>query len=269
LGISTAIYQKKRLGIRDIAAIRGAGITRIEVSSIVGCFDCQDRPQAREILKACESEGVDVVAVHGPFKLPYGDPDDEARKQVVSESLSAIRFAEEAGATTYVAHFGCRDHSCQTVEELLALTEDLRVRLTTENMGGTLGPYVAFVDGIDSSRLGLTVDIGHTRDADGRNPFTVNDRARSTVAEAKSCLSHIHLHESFDLPEKPDHRPPLHPEGIIEWGELFAGLRDVGYVGELVFEDGRGEDPETWVRMTAEFPETFVAQYSEGSNAAS
>ena len=31
--------------------------------------------------------------------------------------------------------------------------------------------------------------------------------------------------------------------------------------GELVFEDGRGENPEEWVRMTSEFPKTFVRRY--------
>ena len=269
LGISTAVYQKLRLGARQIGEIRNAGISAIEVSCVQGSFDHADRPQVSEILKACESEGVDIVAVHGPFKLPYGDPEEEARKQVVSESLPAIRFAEEAGAAIYVGHFGRRDHSRQTIEELIGLTQDLETRLTTENMGGALAPYVTFVNEIDSPRLGLTVDIGHTKDADGRNPFTVRDRARSTVNEAATCLSHIHLHESFDLPVKPDHRPPLHPDGIVEWEALFDGLRDLGYSGELVFEDGRGEDPETWVRMTGEFPESFVAQYDKGSSGAS
>lgn len=267
LAISTAVYQKVRLGARQIAEIREAGIQKIELSCVAGCFDYQDQQQASEVLNACEAEGVEIVALHGPFKLPYGEETEEARKQVVSESLPAIRFAEEAGAGIYVGHFGREAHSRRNIEELLALTESLQVKLTTENMGGKLGPYVFFVGEIGAPRLGLTVDIGHSRDEDGRNPFTAAERARSTVAEAESCLAHIHLHESFDIPKKPDHRPPLHPDGIIEWGEIFDGLRDVNYSGELVFEDGRGEDPQTWVRMTGEFPEAFVARYdSEGSN---
>jgi sugar phosphate isomerase/epimerase len=261
LGISTAVYQKVRLGARQIAQIREAGIPKIELSCVAGCFDYQDQQQASEVLHACKAEGVEIVALHGPFKLPYGEETEEARKRVVSESLPAIRLAEESGAGIYVGHFGRGDHSRRNIEELLPLTEGLQVKLTTENMGGKLAPYVSFVDEIGSPRLGLTVDVGHTRDDDGRNPFTVAGRARETVGEARTCLSHIHLHESFDIPRKPDHRPPLHPDGIIEWGEIFGGLRDVDYSGELVFEDGRGEDPETWVRMTGEFPEGFVARY--------
>ncbi len=43
LGISTAIYQRSRLCARHIAAIRGMGITRIELSIITGCLDYNDR----------------------------------------------------------------------------------------------------------------------------------------------------------------------------------------------------------------------------------
>jgi hypothetical protein len=39
LGISTAVYQKMRLGARQIAEIRQAGIKRIEISSIPHSFD--------------------------------------------------------------------------------------------------------------------------------------------------------------------------------------------------------------------------------------
>ena len=106
LAISTAVYQKVRLGARQIAEIREAGIQKIELSCVAGCFDYQDQQQALEVLNACKAEDVEIVALHGPFKLPYGEETEEARKRVVSESLPAIRLAEEAGAGIYVGHFG-------------------------------------------------------------------------------------------------------------------------------------------------------------------
>lgn len=51
----------------------------------------------------------------------------------------------------------------------------------------------------------------------------------------------------------------------IEWGEIFAALKEIGYSGELVFEDGRGEDPEQWTRLTAAFPQAFVRKYGQPS----
>ena len=185
---------------------------------------------------------------------------------MVTESLSAIRFAEEAGASIYVAHFGCREHSKKTVMELLNRTDDFRIRLTTEN-GRDLRDYMAFVDDIGSDRFGMTVDIGHTRDSDGPNPFVKKDKARQTLAQCSGQVFHVHLHESFDLEQKADHWPPMHEDGIIEWGEIFAALQDINYGGELVFEDGRGENPEEWIRMTAAFPKVFVRRYGNRNTA--
>ena len=260
LGISTAIYQKSQLSARHIAEIREAGITRIELSIITGSLDHRNRRQVTEILNECQKQGVTVVGVHGPFRIPYNSKDEEERKIVVRESLSAIRFAEEAGASVYVAHFGCRKQSKKTVMELLSLTDGFRIKLTTEN-GRDLRDYMAVVDDIGSDRFGMTVDIGHTRDNDGINPFIKKEKARQTFAQCCDRVFHIHLHESFDLEQRADHRPPLHEDGIIEWGEIFAALKDIDYKGELVFEDGRGENPSEWIRMTAAFPQAFVQRY--------
>ncbi len=262
LGISTAIFQRVELGARQIAEIREAGITRIELSVITGCLDYRNRHQVSEIRNECRKQGVTVVSVHGPFKLPYGSEEEAVRKTVVEESLVAIRFAEEIGATIYVAHFGFREHSKKTVTELLHRLEGSEIKLTTENQGGQkLDPYMAIVDEIGSDRFGMIVDIGHTRDSDRINPFVRADRARRTLTGCRDRLFHVHLHESFNLEQHPDHRPPLHTDGVIEWGEIFAALKEIDYSGDLIFEDGRGENPEEWIRMTAEFPQTFVRRY--------
>jgi sugar phosphate isomerase/epimerase len=260
LGISLAVYQKIPFGARQIAEVRQMGITRIELSIISGCLDYRDRRQVTEILNECQKQGVTIVSVHGPFKLPYNSKDEEERKLVVRESLSAIRFAEEVGASIYVGHFGYKEQSKKTVTELLEQTKNFRIKLTTEN-GRNLSDYMAVVDYISSNRFGMIVDIGHTRDSDGINPFVEKEKARPTLAQCGARVCHIHLHETFDVEQKPDHRPPLHEDGIIEWGEIFAALKDIDYRGELVFEDGRGETPEEWIRMTAAFPQAFVQHY--------
>lgn len=260
LGISTAVYQKIRLGARQIAEIRQAGITRIEISSIPRSFDYHNRLQVAEILEECRKQGVTVVAVHGQIKLPYRSEGKKERKIVMRESLAAIRFAEEADASIFVAHFGSTEHSKKMVTELLDRTDGYYIKLTTENMGALRG-YMTVVDDIGSDRFGMTVDIGHPRDSDGINPFVKKEKARQALAKCGNRVFHVHLHETFDLKQKPDHRPPLHEDGIIEWGEVFAALRDIDYRGELLFEDGRGENPEGWIRMTAAFPQAFVQRY--------
>jgi sugar phosphate isomerase/epimerase len=211
-------------------------------------------------MEECAEQGVKIVGVHGWVKLSPQTEDEEQWRFMVDESLSAIRFAEEVGASIYVAHFGCTEGSKRLVMELLDKTDGFRVRLTTEN-GRDLRPFMAAVDDIKSHRFGMIVDIGHTRDSDGVNPFVKKKKARQTLAQCGDRVFHVHLHEVFDQDQRTDHNPPLHKDGIVQWEEVFAGLRDIGYKGELVFEDGRGENPEEWVQMTGAFPRAFVQRY--------
>ena len=264
LGISTAVFQQSDLEEKHIAEIREAGIERIEISCIPRCLDYHNPSSVQEIKRACESHGVRVVSVHGPLGLPYGNDDEVVRTELVRESLAAIRFAVEMDAPIYVAHFGYLDHGKKTVVELLEATDDLKIKLTTENQ--TRQPierYAQVVDEIGSERFGVILDIGHPRDEDGVNPFVKEDKARRLIANLGRRLFHVHLHETFDLDKKPDHRPPMHAKGLIAWEEVFAGLKGAGYEGTLLFEDGRGEDLAEWVRHTADFPSKFEARYGE------
>jgi sugar phosphate isomerase/epimerase len=133
--------------------------------------------------------------------------------------------------------------------------------LTVENMGGGLKPYADFVDRIGSNRFGLTVDIGHARDPDGVNPFVKPGRAADVLHLGGPRVWHLHLHETFNLPTKADHRAPMHPDGIICWDEVFTGLKAIDYRGVFLFEDGRGENPDEWTKIAAEFPTNFAVTY--------
>lgn len=261
LGISMAVYSKDRLGARHIAAVRAAGISRIELLMMPETFDLHDRAQVSEILRECRRQKVSIVSAHGNLQRRYDDPDEEKRRAAAAQLLDEIRFAEEAGVGILVAHFGTNDQSHKTVTELLDKTKDLRIRLTVENMRGGLRPYAAFVDRIGSDRFGMTVDIGHIRDSDGVNPLTQAGNAGAVFAQGGRRVWHVHLHDTFRLKTKADHRAPLHPNGIIEWGDVFTALKDINYRGVFLFEDGRGEEPEQWIRLAAAFPRNFVARY--------
>ncbi|MFC1605043.1 sugar phosphate isomerase/epimerase family protein [Planctomycetota bacterium] len=261
LGISMAVYQKEPLGARHVAAVRAAGISRIELTMIPKSFDIHNRSHVSEILTECRRQKVTIVSVHGNLQRRYNDPDDEKRRAAAAHLLDEIRFAEEAGAGILVAHFGTNEQSRKTVTELLDKTRDLNIRLTVENMRGGLKPYAAFVDKIESNRFGMTVDIGHIRDADGVNPLTKQGCTGEVFAQGGRRIWHLHLHDTFRLKTKSDHRAPMHPDGIIEWGEVFAAIKAIGYRGVFLLEDGRGENPEQWVRLAAAFPKNFVARY--------
>ena len=77
LGISIAVFQKHLFGAREIATIREAGITCIELSCVPRCFDYRNKHQVSEIVSESQKQRVTIVSVHGPFNLPYNLADEE------------------------------------------------------------------------------------------------------------------------------------------------------------------------------------------------
>ena len=167
--------------------------------------------------------------------------------------MLAATVAEELGASVFVAHFGFNNYSEKTVSEILDSLQGTSIKLPVEN-GQDLRNFMEFVDRIGSDRLGITVDIDHTRDEDGINPFTKKDRARKTLAQCGSRLFHVHLHDFIDR----DHYAPL--TGDIQWDELFAAFADIDYEGEFMFEAAH-PSPEEVIEKTAAFPMSFVERY--------
>lgn len=258
LGFSTiAMPGDVAVGAREIAMIRAAGITRVEICGLhhPTHYDYHDRAQVSEIMAECEKQGVAVVAVHGPG-LPYNCPYEEVRQAVVREAVASARVAEEMGATVFVAHFGTDDLAERTVTEVLEQLDGSSVALTVEN-GNDLRDFTTLVDRVGSDRFGMVVDIGHTRDEDGVNPFIKNERARETIALCEHRLLHLHLHDFVEG----DHYPPF--DGAVQWDELLRGLCDINYSGEIMFEAIARTSLEDTLTKTAAFPREFVNRYGE------
>ena len=257
LGTSTLAFpMTDSIGAREIAAIREAGITRIEIGALVAPshFDYRDRNQVSEITSECRNQGISIVSFHGPV-IAHESEDEKERRAAVAEVVFAARVAEEMGASIIVGHFGISERSEKTVTELLNELEGSQLRLANEN-GLDLGDYAAFVDRIGSARFGMAVDVGHATDPDGVNPFTNKEHARETMAQCGNRLIHLHLHDYTDT----DHIAPL--DGNLQWDEVFAAFRDIDYKGIFMFEAGdRNQTPEHILRKTAEFPRAFVERY--------
>ena len=264
LGISSAVFQKRVLKEQEIALIRKAGITHLEISCIPHSFDFHDRRQVSEIKAACKRHGVDIVSFH-TATFPFGSECEKVRKEAVREALALARTAVEMGASIVSCHFGTDEWARRSITDMLVELESVPLTLAVENVGGvSIRDTISLVDEIANDKFKMLLDIGHERDPDSGNPFTKVEWARRAVAQCKGYLSSVHLHETFAIKQRQDHKAPLHEEGIIEWGEVFAGLKDAGYQGALVFEDGRGENPEEWVKATGAFPAKFIFRYGTG-----
>ena len=119
---------------------------------------------------------------------------------------------------------------------------------------------MAVVDEIGSDRFGMVVDVGHTRDEDGVNPFIKPDRARETLAQCGPRLIHLHLHDFLER----DHIAPM--DGNLQWAEVFGALKDIDYQGVFMFEalfppDKIENRPDYVLAKTAAFPQAFAAKY--------
>ena len=256
LGVSTVVWlPNERFGARDIGMIRQAGITRIEICGLnpPAHYNYHDLAQISEIVSECRAQGVAIVAVHGPG-LSYDCRYEEVRQAVVREAVASARVAEQMGAAIFVGHFGTNDHAARTVREMLDCLDGSSIKLTGEN-GSDLRDFADFVDQIGSDRFGMVVDIGHTRDADGINPFIKKERARDVMASCEHRLFHLHLHDFTNT----DHYPPF--DGSIQWGEIFSALQDIGYTGEFMFEAAARVSLEDTLKKTAAFPGEFTARY--------
>ena len=272
LGCSTIVFPRDRLlQAEDVAKMRDVGITRIEIcaSGNPGHLDIHNRAHITEIASQCEQQGVSIESIHSP-DFPYNSEVEDYRKKAVAEGVVAARVAEEMGAGVIVCHFDTKEQSEKSITEMLDQLEGHSIKLAIEN-GLELADYTAFVDKIGSERLGMVVDIGHTRDKDEVNPFTKKSRARENMAQCGERLIHLHLHdwiESLGVTLKGelygDHFAPL--DGSIEWAEVFAAFNDIDYKGVLMFEACWGEkrelSPDYVLGKVASFPQAFVDTYA-------
>ena len=265
LGVSTVAFKGgPAIGAREIAAIRKVGITRIEITAIRSpiSFDLRNRNQIREIIEECRKQDVSVVSVHGP-RGSYDSEDEQVRRAAAAEALLAAKVAEELGASLLLCHFGTNQYAERTVTDMLESLNSSTLKLAVEN-GASLPDHLDLVDRIGSDNFGLVVDIGHAHDPDGVNPFIKKRRAREVMVECGKRLIHVHLYDVAGH----GHIVPM--DGKIEWAEIFAAFRDMGYPGTFMFEAAypahdREPSPQHVLEKTAAFPESFIQRYYGGS----
>ncbi len=262
LGTSTVVFKRDRLlQSKDIEMIAERGIRHVEVSGNgnPAHLDVADPKYTSWLRAEFESAGISIVSTHSPGYL-YNSKNEDNRKKAVEQGVAAAKNSEELGAGIMVCHFRPEEQSEKSIYEMLDRLEGTSIKLTIEN-GQDLADYTAFVDKVGSDRLGMVVDIGHTRDDDGVNPFIKVERARETMAQCGPRLSHLHLHDWVDR----DHFSPL--DGDIAWAGVFDALKDIDYQGYYMFEAAyppgarREVSPEYVLDKVAGFPQGFVERY--------
>ena len=235
-GVNTdTFYSDKPFGSAEIEMVHQAGLHLLEMSGFFpSMFNHKNQEQQDEIISACRKNNVRIVSFHSPI-LPYSSENEDERKEAVEEGVANAKVSCMLGAEIFVGHFGLGIQSKRSVLEMAERLEGLPIRLAVENEDDVdVRDVLNFVDEIDSPLVGMVVDIGHPRDADGINPFLKEDIAFKTLEQCGSRVIHVHLHETHII----DHVPPFTGIGNIRWGEVFSALKAINYPGYFIFEYG-------------------------------
>ena len=248
LSISTLVFLGYRpFGEAALEELARHGISRIELLESPEQYDLTEPRSMRLIREACEKCGVEVGAYHA-YKTSFVDVDSEtSRRERVDLCRRQIDTMLELGGKLWGSHAGAAEDTVErSYEELARHVEGTDAVIAVENFGRpgvAVEDRVAFLDRMDHPQVGMILDVGHEKNAEGINPMTLPGGPTAILELCGHRLRHLHLH---GFKEGRDHHPPLVEGDEIQWQELFQMARAVDYPGDFNFEPrGILANPET------------------------
>lgn len=238
LSISTLVFR----GFRPICEaalndLRASGIRRIELIESPEQFDMTSSESMKRVGDVCNTSGVEIGAYHC-YKTNFNHVESESvRKERVDTCKRQIDTMLELGGNLWGCHAAVPNAMVRkSYEELADHVEGTDASVTIENFareGVNVHERIDFLDDFDHPKVGMILDIGHVRDAEGKNPMTEPGGPTKILERCGHRLRHVHLHGFKD---GRDHNPPLVEGDEIQWVELFSMLRDKEYSGHINFE---------------------------------
>lgn len=238
LSISTLVFHGYRpISESSLEELTRHGIGRIELLESPDQYDLTDSRSMGHVGDICSQCGVQVVAYHA-YKTTFVGVESEARRvERTDVCRRQIDTMLELGGTLWGSHAGAADDIIEkSYTELARHIEGTDAVITVENFGRegtTVEDRVAFLDRIDHPQVGMILDVGHERTAEGINPITIPGSPTTILETCGHRLKHLHLH---GFKEGKDHHPPLVEGDQIQWRELFEMIGRVDYPGLLNFE---------------------------------
>ena len=236
--ISTLVFNGFRpLGEGALKELSRHGIRRIELLESREQYDMGDQRSMEVVGQMLANCGIEVAAYHC-HRTSFGEIEtEEQRQERVDLCRRQIDTMLELGGRLWGCHAGPADDiMVKSYEELSRHVEGTEATIAVENFsreGVSVEDRVAFLDEMDHPQVGMILDIGHVRDADGANPMTLAGGPTRILGLCGHRLRHLHLHGFKD---SRDHHPPLVEGDGIQWVELFEKLRAVDYPGDFNFE---------------------------------
>lgn len=259
--ISTNVFVGYRpLGEGALRELAEAGLNRIELLETPEQFTMADPASMAVMGRLCREQGVCISAYHA-HRVHFDDVETDRQLQDrLDVCRRQIDTMLERGGRLWACHARAAGPVVRRAYEALAQhVERTPARVAIENFARpdcSVEERVAFLDALDHPGVGMILDIGHVRDALGRNPMTLSGGPTAVLELCGHRLFHVHLHGFRD---GVDHHPPLCEGDEIRWLELFRALRRHGYGGDMNFEPKGEPRFRNAIGHTARASETLVA----------
>lgn len=193
---------------------------------------------------ALKKQGISVWQIHGPWRFPPNDGDDDSRAELFGKMTKALGIARFFGAKYMAVHplmpFG--EHSPDRPDEVYEINK--RFFSALASVAGRLGvtvclenmPFVEFplsgsdkilelLRDINSPYLKLCFDTGHAN--------MLGEPIDGAVRDAGvEMLKIVHIHDNMG--DRDSHLPPY--DGNIDWGRAIEALYDIGFDGVISLE---------------------------------
>lgn len=227
--------------LERMKAVRAAGFDGVEMASHLS----QD-----EVLKACAETGLEVTSVCGAkhWAKPLSHPDAAVRAEGLEGLRQTLHDAKayRAGSVLLVPGVvnkevsieDCWKRSVEQIRQVIPLAQELGVKISVENVWNEFitseVQAVRYLDEIDSAWVGWHFDTGNIiRYGDpiqwintlGRriNRVHIKEYSRDRAMRAGDVW------KGFDVPLT---------KGANNWPGIMKALRDTGYEGYLITEQG-------------------------------
>lgn len=240
VGVKGSVLEKMK-------AVRDAGFDGVEMSSHMD----QD-----EVLRARDATGLEITSVCGAhhWKMPLSDPDPKVREQGLEALKQTLRDAKRYGAgsillvpgkvTKETTYAQCWERSVAEIRKAIPLAEELGVFISIENVWNDFitreDEALRYLEEIHSPWVKWHFDVG--------NIIRYGDPIR-WIRALGSRISRVHVKEySLDRAMRSGNHwegfKVALLEGANNWKGVMAALREVGYSGYLITEQGGGDTPE-------------------------
>ncbi|NOY24034.1 MAG: sugar phosphate isomerase/epimerase [Acidobacteria bacterium] len=244
-GVSTHVVARENLTGDHLDRIAAAGFDTVELFANSHQIDFDNPGALRDITGAIDRNRLFVNSVHAPFYasleelykghfLDISSTDEDLRALSVSEIIKSFILASYVNVDYFVLHFPGtenRDALMKSIDELHSVSEQIRTKLSFENVPGPDTGVSDIVKFLDENQIpfGVCFDIGHSHLA---------GRVLKDIEEYAVHFYTAHIHDNDGIHDI--HQLPF--DGTIPWTEVMAAFRKADYKWGFMLEIKRPEN---------------------------